>query len=170
MLLTKSLLLAEPYILSVLIIVAFLIPTTTTAQEKSISYVLKFPEGKRIQFKKGAPTAIINPDSLKNSKFIITFNEGNSSAEVKGVGAGGNENYKAPLIKVGKDANILTFLEVYDTASMMWTIWLSNSVSDKDSQVKRAAFTAHKSSLVLGERVQTFWGTAVNLDDALNTK
>ena len=139
------------------------------AQEESTSYVLQFPDGKIILLKAGSKTATIHEDSLKGSKFIITFSKGKSDAEIKGIGKGGNETYKAPLIKVGNDKNILTFLEIYDTASMMWTIWLSNSIDKKEPKIKRAVYTSHKSSLV-GDRVQTFWGTAVNLDDALTTK
>ena len=153
----------------ILLITSLTLSLPILAQEKSISYALQFPEGKMILLKSGSKNASVNDDSLKSTKFIITYTEGKSQAEIKGVGKGGNETYKAPLIKIGNDKNILTFLEIYDTASMMWTVWLSNTIDKKDTKIKRAVYTSHKSS-ILGDRVQTFWGTAVNLDDALSTK
>ena len=135
-------------------------------KSETVAYVLKFPEGRTINFTPNSDSVKIINDGLKNSKFIITYNTVKDSAEIRGIGSGGNENYKANLVKVGNNKEILTFLEVYDTSSMMWTIWLNNSANKTNPEVKRAAYTAHKSSFT-GQRTQTFWGTAINVDQAL---
>ena len=136
------------------------------AADKPRNYMVSFPDGRVTHFTPGERMPKTKPDSLKDSKFIITFTDGKSAATVKGVG-GGNESYKAPLIRIGNDKNILNFIETYPTSVMIWTIWLSNSVDKDNPKIKRATLSTHKSSII-GERVGTYWGTAVDMDKVLD--
>ncbi len=76
-------------------------------KSETVAYVLKFPEGRSIYFTPNSDNVKITNDGLINSQFIITYNTVKDSAEIRGVGSGGNENYKANLIKVGKNQDIL---------------------------------------------------------------
>ena len=137
--------------------------------EKTTSYLIQFPEGHLVIFPKGGKNPETKKDSLPSSKFIITHTEGKSEASVRGVG-GANESYKAPLVRIGNDRTVLNFIEAYPSSVMIWTIWLNNSASADNPKIKRAALSMHKTSILIGERVGTYWGTAIIVDEALNGK
>lgn len=150
---------------SILPLLVFFLVQSALAETKS--YLVQFPAGHVVNFPKGGKDPETKKDSLTSSKFIITHTEGKSESSIKGVG-GANESYKAPLIRIGNDRNVLNFLEAYPSSVMIWTIWLNNSTSSDNPKLKRAAVSMHKTSILIGERVGTYWGTAIDVDDALN--
>ncbi len=151
--------------LTLLAFITLLASHLVSAADKPRNFMVSFPDGRVTKFSSGEKKPKIEEDSLKDSKFIITFTEGKSAAIVKGVG-GSNESYKATLIKVGNNKQVLNFIEVYPASVMIWTIWLSNSVDKDNPKIKRAILSTHKSSFI-GERVGTYWGTAVDMDKVL---